>query len=239
MDFAPLRDYMAKLIEKGVPGLEVAVCRRHEVLFHECMGYSDYERTKPASASDRYWMYSCTKPVLVTAAMQCVEKGLIGLDEPVSSYLPAYANAFVEADGVRKTVGDKMTIRHLFTMTAGLDYRLNRPCIEELNKRCGHAATTVQIAEALVQDALSFETGAKFQYSLCHDVLGAVIETVSGMSLRDYMKKNIFDPLGMTRTDFHTSEDKPENLAAQYWYHPRKKILMQSMITVYSLTSSW
>jgi len=226
MDFQPLREYMTGLIEKGVPGLEVAVCRNHRVLFHECMGYSDYERQRKASSSDRYWMYSCTKPVLAAAAMQCVERGWIGLDDPVAKFLPAYADAYVMENGEKRIVGGGMTIRHLFTMTAGLDYRLNRPQIRALCEQTAGRAGTKDIVQSLAEDALSFRPGARFQYSLCHDVLGAVIEVVSGMSLRDYMKKNIFEPLRMTRTDFWTAGEKPDDLAAQYRYDAGSRRLL-------------
>ncbi len=225
MDFAPLRSYLSGLIDRGVPGLELAVCRDHEVIFHECMGYSDYAGTVKADSSDRYWMYSCTKPVLAASAMKCIEDGLFQLDDPVSRYLPAYEDAFLMKDGVRRPVAQPMLIRHLFTMTAGLDYNKRRGGIERVVRETGGKATTVQLAEAMAEEALSFEPGARFQYSLCHDVLGAVIEVVSGMSLRDYMKKHIFDPLGMVHTDFWTGREAPERLAAQYIFNAQENKL--------------
>lgn len=223
MDFKPLREYMSGLIAKGVPGLELAVCRNHEVLFHKCMGYSDYEMTQGAAPTDRYWMYSCTKPVLAASAMQCIEKGLFKLDDPVCKYLPAYANLFVIKDGKKVPAEKTMLIRHLFTMTGGLDYNRNRGSVRQMMEATNGRATTVQLAEAMADEALSFEPGERFQYSLCHDVLGAVIEAASGMSLREFMRKNIFDPLGMDQTDFWTSEEVPDNLAAQYSYDEKAK----------------
>ena len=119
MDFKPLRDCMAHLIELGVPGLELAVSREHEVIFHECMGYSDYDRTRATAPSDRYWLYSCSKPITATAGMQCIEQGLFSLDEPVYKYLPAYKNAYVMENGEKKALEKPVTIRNLFTMSAG------------------------------------------------------------------------------------------------------------------------
>ncbi len=219
MDFKPLQDYLKSLIEKGVPGLELAVCQNHKILFHECMGYSDYERTQDAVPSDRYWMYSCTKPVLAATAMRCIEEGLFSLDDPVYKYLPAYRDAYVMKDGKRCPLEKPMLIRHLFTMTAGLDYNRDRESIKRVYAETNGKATTIQMVEALAEDPISFVPGERFQYSLCHDVLGAVIEAVSGMTLRDFMKQKIFDPLGMTNTDFWTADEKPENLAAQYAYN--------------------
>ena len=82
-------------------------------------------------------------------------------------------------------------------MTAGLDYNLNRPWLADFSD-----GSTAEIADRLGEDPLTFDPGARFQYSLCHDVLGGVIEAASGMTLRDFMRRNIFEPLGMTRTDF-------------------------------------
>ena len=227
MNFSPLHAYLDQLIEKGVPGLEMAVFRDHEVIFHECRGYSDYGRMVKAAPTDRYWMYSCTKPILAACGMKCVENGLFTLDDPVGKFLPSYNHAFVMKDGEKRPLEQPMLIRHLFTMTAGLDYNKLRGGVNRVLAETGNAATTVRLAEAMAEEALSFEPGARFQYSLCHDVLGAVIEKVSGLSLRDYMKKNIFDPLGMEQTDFWTAEETPDNLAAQYVFNPEKKRLEQ------------
>jgi len=225
MDFAPLREYLNGLIDRGVPGLELAVCRDHKVIFHECLGWSDYERKMPAAPSDRYWMYSCTKPILAACGMKCIEEGLFDLDDPVSRFLPAYEKVFVIKNGEKRPVENPMLIRHLFTMTAGLDYNKQRGGVNRVVAETHNSATTVQLAEAMAEEALSFEPGAKFQYSLCHDVLGAVIEKVSGLSLREYMRKYIFDPLGMGDTDFWTAEEVPDRLAAQYIFNAESKKL--------------
>ena len=225
MNFAPLHEYLNGLIDRGVPGLELAICRDHQVIFHEWMGYSDYERTVKAAPTDRYWMYSCTKPILAACGMKCIEDGLFALDEPVGKYLPAYNRAFIMKNGEKRPIEQPMLIRYLFTMTAGLDYNKLRGGVSRVLEETGNTATTVQLAEAMAVESLCFEPGARFQYSLCHDVLGAVIEKVSGMSLREYMKKSIFDPLGMEQTDFWTAEETPENLAAQYIFNPEKKRL--------------
>ena len=227
MDFKPLRDCMAHLIELGVPGLELAVSREHEVIFHECMGYSDYDRTRATAPSDRYWLYSCSKPITATAGMQCIEQGLFSLDEPVYKYLPAYKNAYVMENGEKKALEKPVTIRNLFTMSAGLNYNLNAEPVQRLREKTNNRMTTVQLAEALVENPLGFVPGEKFEYSLCLDVLGAVIEAASGLTLRDFMKKNIFDPLEMNETDFWTKEGLPENMAAIYNYDDEKKAVVQ------------
>ena len=215
--FAPLRDYVAKLIDRGVPGCELMVCRDHEILFHVCAGYSDAKRQRPASPSDQYLMYSCTKPVTATAAMQCVERGLFGLDDPVEKYLPCCEKAHLMKNGEPTPVRRKMTIRHLMTMTAGFNYNLRCEPVQRLLAAVKDP-TTRQIADALLEAPLDFEPGERFQYSLCHDVLAAVIEVVSGMTFAEYVQKNIFDPLHMVNSGFWTRGCRYENLAALYCY---------------------
>lgn len=216
MNFEPLSRYLKELVDKGVPGCELIVCRDHEVLFHECAGFSDAERTVPTCEDDRYLAYSCTKPVTATAAMQCIERGIISPDDPVSRFLPAYADAYMMVDGQRVKPKNTMLVRHLLTMTAGLNYDLDTEPIKRLLAEKGNAATTIDIANAIIENPICFEPGTRFQYSLCLDVMGAVIEAATGMSLADYMHDNIFAPLGMDRTCFWTPGSVQANMAALY-----------------------
>lgn len=217
MDWTPLKEYLDRLTSRGVPGCELIVCRDHEILFHECRGFSDAQREKPTSPEDRYLLYSCTKPVTATAAMQCVERGLFRLDDPVEKYLPACKNAYILRNDMRVSVGSRMTIRHLLTMTAGFDYNLGRESIQEL-LRYEANPTTRQVIDVLFEEPLDFEPGEKFQYSLCHDVLAAVIEAATNMTYAEYVQKNIFDPLAMNHSAFWTKGCAAENLAALYTY---------------------
>ncbi|MCI5547711.1 MAG: beta-lactamase family protein [Clostridiales bacterium] len=227
MNFEPLHEAMQSLAAKGVPALELIVMRDHETLFHEVMGYSDAARTVKAAPSDRYWLYSCTKPVTAAAAMRAMEEGLFELEQPVAELLPAYRDAYLLKDGARVKPESVMTVRHLMTMSAGLNYNFNRESVRRANERRGGCATTVEIAEALAEDPLDFEPGARFQYSLCHDVLAAVIEKASGMTFRDYVRTRILDPLGMKDTDFDTT-DAPRALSALYsWDGEKKRVVLQ------------
>ena len=101
MNWKPLGDYMLSLMDKGVPAMEMIVMRDHETLFHEVMGCSDAARTVNAAPADRYWLYSCTKPVTAAAAMRAMEEGLFELEQPVAEILPAYGDAYLLKDGAR------------------------------------------------------------------------------------------------------------------------------------------
>ncbi len=216
MDFSKLQDYINGLhTEKGVPGCDVMVYHEGKPVYRYCTGYADYERQKPLSEDALYFLYSCSKPITATAAMQLVERGVIGLDDPVMTYLPAFADAYVVEDGRRVTVGPSMTVRHLFTMSAGLDYNLNRPAVAALREKAPEAGT-VEVVSTFAADPLSFRPGERFQYSLCHDALAAVVEVASGERFGDYLQQHIFAPLGMTDVGFDLSPEQTKRVVAQY-----------------------
>ena len=150
----------------------------------------------------------------VVCAMRLIQEGKLDLDEPVSKYLPAYAHAYTHNEkGERVALKEPMRIWHLFTMTAGLTYNTQTPAIVALQKSNPFAGT-VEFVNTFVDEPLSFPSGERFQYSLCHDVLGAVIEVVSGKRFSEYMQETLFSPLGMVDTAFHL--DKAREMIRQY-----------------------
>lgn len=216
MDLVLLREHIDKLhTQDGVPGCGVAVYHHGQPVFSYTTGYADAAQTRPVDEKTLFNLYSCSKPITVAAAMQLVERGLLGLDDPVAKYLPEYAGAYVIEDGQRVTVGDTMTIRHLFTMSAGLTYDLSAPAILALREKDPDASTR-QMVSALIEAPLAFRPGDRFNYSLCHDVLGAVIEVVSGQTFGDYLREHIFTPLGMTDIGFHATAQQLPRFTAQF-----------------------
>ena len=223
-DFTALKTYMDNLHKKGgIPGCDVIVYHKGQPVFRHMAGCADHARTRSIDEHTLYNMYSCTKPVTATAAMQLVEQGKLELDAPVSRYLPEYADAFVIEDGRRVTVGDTMTVRHLFTMTAGLTYNMTTPSIRAVREQ-NPQATTRQMAAAFVREPLTFRPGQRFQYSLCHDALAAVVEVVSGMRFGDYLQQHIFTPLGMTDIGFFPTEEQMSRVADQYLVADKQEI---------------
>lgn len=216
-DFSPIIEYIEKTLiaEKKVPGCDLKIMRGHETLFRYSAGVRDYAGKQPIQHDDIYMMYSCTKPMTCAAAMQLVEKGIIGLDDPVSKYLPEFKNAFLIKNGRRVAPQSMMTLRHLFTMSAGFDYNRDTQPIRDVIAANPNAGT-VDIVNALVRSPLQFEPGERFLYSMCHDVLAAVVEVASGKRFSEYMKQNIWEPLGMQDTAFHLPEDKQHRLVALY-----------------------
>ena len=217
MDFRPLIAYIEDVIrkEKKVPGCDLLVMRKHEVLLRYQSGVSDYEGVCPIQGDELYFMYSCSKPITCTAALQLVERGVIGLDDPVSRYLPEFMDVFLLKDGEKVSPARTMTIRHLFTMSAGFDYDLAKEPVVSLLKE-NPDADTIAIVNAMAKSPLIFEPGTRFEYSLCHDILAAVVEAASGMRFSEYLKENLFVPLGMTRTGFSVGEEQKAKISAQY-----------------------
>ena len=228
MDFSALEGFLQRQVAQGVPGCELAVALNGEILFHSCAGFSDYEKTKPASAEDRYMLYSCTKPMTATAAMQCLEQGLISLEDPVEKYLPAFRNAYLLENGEKTPLKEPVTIRHLLTMTAGLNYRCGTPALQTAKAQAGNGTTTGRFFQALPEEPLDFRPGSRFQYSLCLDVMGAVIEAVSGDTLEAWFRKHIWEPLGMENISFYQPGRAQENLSAIYSYDEKTKTLLKS-----------
>ncbi|MBQ3669250.1 MAG: beta-lactamase family protein [Clostridia bacterium] len=214
MNFEALKSYMDSLDTAVVPGIDLIVYREHSQIFRHFAGYKDRENGVKLSGNEKYWIFSATKVFTATAAMQCVERGVFALDDPVGKYLPPYMLMSVNDHGHIRSFKQPMTIRQLLTMTAGFNYDLHAPSIEKCKMYSLGKADTLTMLNALAEEPLDFFPGTHFQYSLCHDVLAGVIEAATGLTYSEYLKRNIFEPLGIKNTGF-----RGENLsefAVQY-----------------------
>lgn len=218
-DFENVAEYMKAAVcgKMGVPGCDIIVTRGHKRLYRHIEGFSDLERRVPLTESNLYYMYSCTKPVTVTAAMRLVEEGKLRLDDPVSLYMPEFAELYLMRDGERVKAKNVLTVRHLFTMTGGFDYNMLNEYAKEVIESSGGKAGTVEICRTHALRPLLFEPGERFQYSVCHDILAAVVELASGMKFSEYLGKIMFEPLGMTDSTFYETDDVKARIAAQYF----------------------
>jgi CubicO group peptidase (beta-lactamase class C family) len=218
MNFEKFTSYLNSLEAEGIPSVDCIIYKDHKPVYRHFKGYADSARTKKIQGNELYLMFSATKLITMTAALQLVEQGKIGLDQPVSRYLPAYADLKVLCEGQAKPAKKELLVKHLLSMQSGLDYNLKRPGIERVLNEKGQKATTQELVNAFVESPLLFEPGEHFEYSLSHDVVGAMIEVVSGMSLRDYFVQNIFEPLEMKDTYFAKPINENERLVTQYMY---------------------
>lgn len=216
--FNKVGEYMRNVLlkEKNIHGCEIAVYRNHELLYNDRCGFSDYDEKVPMNGNELYYMYSCTKPITATAGMRLIEDGKLDPDAPVSDYLSEFKDVFIIENGNKILVGDKMKVRNLFTMTAGLNYNLLRPQVKALIEKGGEYSDTLHVISALAQDPLEFLPGDRFQYSLCHDALAAVIEAAADERFSDYLSRIMFKPLGMENATFHPTDNQKSRIAAQY-----------------------
>ena len=226
MNFQPLKDFMDGYLPMlGVPGTDLVIYKDHEEIFRYQSGYDSIQYGTPVNPGALYHLYSCTKVATCVAATQLIERGEILNSDPVFAYFPEFADIKVKhvlPDGtVEIRPAEKvLTVEHLLTMTGGLDYDLNRPGIRRVIEQTEGRAPTLDIVRALAEDPFLFEPGTKYQYSLGLDVIGGLVELVSGMPLGEYFEKNIFAPLGMKETSFGLTEDKLARMATQYQYDP-------------------
>ena len=210
---------LLKQIEShGTPGLDCIVLRKGKCVFRYKSGFSDTEKTKPVNGNELYNIYSCTKLITCTAALMLVEKDIIRLDDALYEYLPEFKQMKKSVDGKLEDVKNTITLRHLFTMTSGLTYNADTENIKRGIAETHGAMPTREAVKYIACDPLVFEPGSSWKYSLCHDVLGAVIEVASGRRFGEFVKENIFDPLGMKRSTFLPAEDELSEISAQYRY---------------------
>lgn len=219
MAFEELSRYLKLLAKQEVPGLDCIVMRGHEVIFRQMEGFSDPELNRMMTGQELFNIYSISKIVTAIAVLQLNERGSLLLTDPLYKYLPEYRHMTVlekypGGDTVLRSAAEPIRILHLLTMTSGMDYRNGeeiRPLLEG-NVPC----SAVDFAKALSRRPLQFEPGTRFAYSFSYDVLGALVERVSGMGFGAYLKQNIFDPLDMTSTGFDRRDWVMERVMAQY-----------------------
>ena len=198
--FEKVNEYVKeKLIHgKHIPYIDVLVKKDHQMIYR----YMDGFKYIP-SGKEILYMYSCTKPITAVCAMQLIKEGKLSLEDEVSKYLPEYNEVFLlDKNQNQIKPKNKIKIKHLLTMTAGLTYDRETQAIKDLLIQTNGNATTRQMVCAFAKNPLAFEPGTDFLYSLCLDVLGAIIEVVSGLSFGQYVQKNVLLPLKMNTCTF-------------------------------------
>ncbi|HWQ57559.1 MAG TPA: serine hydrolase domain-containing protein [Clostridia bacterium] len=221
MGFTKLTEYLDSLGERfGVPACDLAVYVGREGVYRHSAGFSDMEKTKPVSPRDLYWVYSMTKVYTAVAALQLVEQGRLGLETPLAEYLPAYSRMNVRDGDSIRPAKEPVRIRHLFTMTAGFNYNFEAPSIVAAIRAWGANLTSKELAEAFAREPLDFDPGSHYKYSVCIDILGRVVEVISGLTLGEYFKKNLFEPLGAEGITFWPNEAQLARLSVQHAVDP-------------------
>lgn len=213
-----------------LPGIVALVARNGKIVFHEAYGMADNTSSRKMKEDDIFRIASQSKAITSTAVMMLWEEGKFRLDDPISRYIPEFKNpqvltSFKYADTSYSTVAaDKeITIRHLLTHTSGLGYGVidGDERFKMIYEKAGitdlfttEPITIEESAKKLARLPLHHNPGEKFTYSEGLDVLGYFIEVVSGMPFDEFLKKRLFDPLGMEDTWFYLPKSKAERLVS-------------------------
>lgn len=227
--------FQQEIDEGRLPGAIVLIARNGEVAYFESFGFRDKASNAPMSNNAIFRIYSMTKPLVSVAAMILMEEGRLQLADPVSKFLPEFAELQVsvpKADAFGKVTyglepaARPMTVQDLLRHTAGLAYGeiTGNAAVKEAYAETGvyqpdgmpyearHVAPADEVA-GLAKAPLIHQPGTVWEYSLASDVLGRVVESASGMRLGDFLEERLFEPLGMVDTGFSVPEADMARLA--------------------------
>ena len=232
-----INEYISK---NWLTGAVSIVIKDNQVVQYKGYGYADVATKKPMKNDAIFRIMSQTKAITSVGIMILYEQGKLLLDQPISDFIPEFKNPVVldkfnDADTTYTTIPAKseITIRQLLTHTSGLDYTdIGSSKVAAIYSKnhipsgLGYFdADLLERMKALGKLPLSFQPGEKWQYGLNSDLLGCLIEVISGMNLEDFLRKNIFDPLGMKDTYFNVPSSKANRLATVYTEDASSKII--------------
>ena len=228
--------HFKRYVDDGrLPGWLITVSRNGRLAHVAHYGSRDIEAALPAAPDTLWRIYSMTKPVTSVAAMMLYEEGAFELTDPVSTFIPAFADARVYTGGpdikpVTVPLLEPVRIWHLLTHTAGLTYGFHRVHpVDALYRAAGFdvamkpGLTLAQACDIWAGLPLLFQPGTSWNYSVATDVLGRVVEVASGQPLDEFFSSRIFGPLGMTDTGFFAPPEELHRLAALYGMGPDRK----------------
>lgn len=218
--------------QENMVGANVLVLHKGKEILRESYGYRDREKALPMEDDTIFKLYSMSKPITAAAAMIAMEKGIIGLQDKVSDYLPEYAHLKVyNPDGSVRAAKTEMTIFQLLTMTSSLCYpNVDTPTGVDMCKVFdgakekllrGEQTSTREYCRQIASVPLDFDPGERWAYGLSADVLGCVIETASGKSFGEFLKEELFLPLEMKDTGFVVPKKEGHRLSQ--WYIKEEK----------------
>lgn len=204
--------------DEKIAGATVVVARKGKIAFFESFGMMDKEAGKPMTKDAILRFYSMTKPVTSVAVMMLYEEGKIKLDDPVSKYIPQFKGVKVYNKSGNEDTKRPVTVRDLLRHTSGLTYGFfGNTAIDKMYREKGVFGGSLEdMADKLGEIPLLYQPGTKWHYSVSTDVLGYLVEVVSGKPLDRFFRRRIFRPLGMKDTAFHVPAKKVDRFAVCY-----------------------
>jgi methyl acetate hydrolase len=203
----------AAVERKDVPGVVALITDRRRVLYQGAFGVADVSTGRALTADAAFRIASMTKPITSLAAMQLIEQGRFGLDDPVEKHLPEFANlkvfeSFDPATGAYRlrAASRPPTVRHVLTHTSGLGYPFTSATLRDFKPQGGEKYP--------FGGPLLFDPGERWLYGTSTDVVGRLVEKASGQKLEDYFRQHIFTPLQMSDTSYNVPQDKAARLVA-------------------------
>jgi CubicO group peptidase (beta-lactamase class C family) len=223
---ARIDDYIAsRYLESGrYAGFSLLISRRGEIAHLSTQGHRDAASGAPMTPDTIVRIYSMTKPITSVALLSLYEEGRFRLDEPVSTFIPSWSDLRVWADGTAQSYTTQfpereMTVRDLLTHTSGLTYAwMRRHPVDAIYRHRGVDAghKLEDWVEILAGIPLVFSPGTRWSYSVATDVLGRLVEIISGQPFDQFLSERIFQPLGMADTAFWVDDDRADRLATCY-----------------------
>ena len=205
----PLHDWMESLVDSGtVVGCMVQVTKDGDTIFLEAVGKRTPESDDELETKQVMRIYSMSKAITSAAVMQLIEQKKLGIDDPVSMYIPEFADVQVSVEGELQPARRPVTIRDLLTHTSGLAYDFSAPedLVPEYRNKLSNVNSLEEAAVVMSRMPLAVHPGSSFVYGLNTDVLGRVVEVVADTEFETYLRDNIFTPLQMNDTGFMPDE---------------------------------
>ena len=230
---ARIDTHFQRYIDDGrLPGWLITVSRNGKLVHLSTAGHRDVEASLPVELDTIWRIYSMTKPITAVAALMLWEEGGFELNDPLSDYIPSFADTKVWRSGsvtnpILEPQSNPMRLWHLMSHTAGLTYGfMYAHPVDELYRRAGFDFGVKQqddlagFCERIAALPLVFQPGSEWNYSMGLDVLGRVIELVSGATFDEFLRTRLFGPLGMNETGWWVEPEQAHRLASLYGAHP-------------------
>ena len=226
MDFTKVTNFMNALDELGVPGADLAIYLKGKEVYRHHVGYADIETKTPITRDTLYAIFSMTKVITCVAALRLFEEGRYLLTDPLHAYMPEFKDLTIRyyrenGDFVKKPAVNPIRIVDLFTMSSGYPYFPPGAAISFEATEGNY--TLQQMVTKLATEPINFEPGTRWCYGFSHDILGRLIEILSGKTFGQFLSEQIFKPLGMSDTGFKISKEKHHRLASIYTYDESSK----------------
>lgn len=221
MEFNNLKEFMSDMSKNHTVGNSIEIYLDGKRVLKHTDGFNSIEDKTPLTGNELYNIYSCSKIATVTAATQLMEKGNFLTTDPLYEYFPEFHDMYIRTDnGELVKANNPITIGDLYAMSAGFTYNIQSDGIKKAGIITNGKYDTLETIRSLASDPIMYEPGTRWGYSLAHDVLAGLVSIISGKKFRDYVKENIFEPIGMNNSFYHLTPEIEKRMAEQYTFVP-------------------